>query len=198
MSCVKKTGSVTIRADEPDPNNEDGITPLMTTEMCHVLNEGTQFLSGTAEVLAHNGETATVFQYAFLATDFVALWEIPTVPDSVKGCRLRWRSQDKKMTRYFRVIQVEPCGFPVVHVDLRLERELATATELKARQDEIVAELNQLTRPSFSESVPLIPENFQFDQARRDAKRNLLRRELGDIAAMLAQITPSDSSQQSG
>jgi hypothetical protein len=167
----------------------------MTTEICQVLNESTQFVAGTADIFAHDGASITTYQLAFLAMDFVALWEISEVPESTNSCRLRWRSQDGKTTRYFRIVQIEPCDFPAVHVDLRLERELATATELKARQDAIVAELNQMARQAFGENLPLIPEKLDFERAKRDAKRDLLRRELGDIAAMMAQIAQSEAPQ---
>lgn len=143
--------------------------------------------TGTATVIAKNLEFAVAYPLAFLAEEFVALWNVPSPPPLTGQDRLRWRSADGKTTRYFRLGNVVPCDFPVPHVDLRVEEELRTEDELKARQDEIVGQLNQLAEPLFRDEPPVIPVPVQelFKRAERQAQRELLRQELGDIAAML-------------
>ena len=170
----------------------------MGTTKCNAIAATNEFQIGTAEVFAPHAEAVTSFPYSFLATDFVALWEVESVPASINGARLRWQSLDQKTVQYFRVIEVVACDFPAVHVDLRIEREFDTAAKIEGHRGEIITELGELAKPIFSQNDPIVPVPIEwlFEQGKRDARRELLRRELNDLAFMQREIEEGNAMQQ--
>ena len=152
------------------------------------MHQNEHFESGTATILASNMDFAVTYRTAFLSNELVLLWNVATPPTLKGNDRLRWVSADRKVTKYFRVIGVVNCSFEAVHVDLQVTEELKTQDEIKRRQDEVVGELNALAKPLFSDQNPPIPVPIEelFRRGERAAKRELLRQELGDLAAMLA------------
>lgn len=145
--------------------------------------------SGTASIFSETLNYSVSYLVAFHQGEFVLLWDVKEVklPDSP---RLRWQSEDKKQTKYFAVLGVTQCTFPGEHVDLHVKEELNTLQTITERQDEISKKLTELAERGFSDKVPIepIPLEYLFKHAERQSQRELLRQELGDLAAMVEQV----------